>query len=586
MSGKFEQEANGLERYFSEFIQRLAGDQGSPELFAAVSGLARARGEGHICINLSSVADGKSAEALGDLLLATSVVGLPGETVPLIIDGSSLYLHRYHQAETLVADFIKKRQKGELHDLPLSAFTAALQKFFPGADRQRPDWQQVAAMAAISRKFTVISGGPGTGKTTTVAKILAIYQELYQGQGRVIRLAAPTGKAAARLQESIQEAKVRLPVSEERRDELPHETVTIHRLLGLFGGRPRYSRQQPLNADLVVIDEASMVDLPLMAQLMDALPEECSLVLLGDHYQLSSVQPGAVLGDICSRGEGFTDQFQQLANDMGVQLGSLASRENSLADSIITLRDSYRFDENSGIRRLSEAVNGGQGEEALAILADESCPDVKIDDYGASCENLVETALYPIFASFTNARRQGEHFDSLGKLGVLCAHRQGSSGMERINELLVKLGARAGGAAKPLYPGLPIMIASNNYELELYNGDTGVISQENGRFYACFPAYQGVHRVLARRLPPYNPAYAMTVHKSQGSEFERVVVVLPAQPSRVLGRELLYTALTRARQSVEIWGKREIFLQAVATPVQRVSGLSRRLWGHADVHQS
>ncbi len=570
-------EANGLERYFSDFIQRLAGEQSCAELGTVVSQLGRARAEGHICLDLTTISGGMAADKMGNLLLATPVVGLPGEGVPLIIDGPYLYLQRYHQAETLVADFIKGRQGFECQGFTLPELSHALARFFPGPDQQC-DWQQVAAMAALTRRFSVISGGPGTGKTTTVAKLLAIHQELHQGQDRVIRLAAPTGKAAARLQESIQQAKAHLPASDEVRGELPHETVTIHRLLGLSGGRPRYDRHHPLIADLVVIDEASMVDLPLMAQLMDALPAQCNLILLGDHYQLSSVQPGAVLGDICGRGQGFSEDFHGLARDLGVAIGDAPRRKNTLADCIITLRTSHRFDENSGIRRLSEAVNKGDSDGALAVLADADCPDVKMVDYDGNCESLVETALYPAFAQLGKVKNKERQLEALGSLGVLCALRQGPAGMEGINRLLVRLVAGHDSAAKPLYPGLPIMVASNSYGLELYNGDTGVIIEDDGRFYACFADYNGLRQVLARRLPPYSPAYAMTVHKSQGSEFDRVVVVLPARSSRVLGRELLYTALTRARQSVEVWGNKEIFRQAVATPVLRVSGLARRLW--------
>lgn len=582
MSVSLEGEGRGLERYFAEFIQRLAGDTSCAELYQAVSQLGRARTEGHICLDMATLAGAKNGEDMAELLLATPVVGRPGDTAPLIVDGPSLYLQRYYQAETLVADFIKRRQGGDFDDLSLPALAGALARFFPGCGQDQPDWQQVAALAALTRKFTVISGGPGTGKTTTVAKILAIYEELHQG--RVIRLAAPTGKAAARLQQSIQQAKAALPVAEDRRHLLPHETVTIHRLLGLSGGRPRYDRQHPLAADLVIIDEASMVDLPLMAQLMAALPAACTLILLGDHFQLSSVQPGAVLGDICGRGDGFSNQFQALAAELGVVLGPTARRQNTLADSIITLRTSYRFQETSGIRRLSTAVNEGQGEQALAVLADRGCPDVTLVDYGSSCESLVEKKLYPAFAGLAaGTLSKEEQLAALGDLGVLCALRQGPVGMERINELIVRMVGGPGQVSHPLYPGLPIMVASNNYELELYNGDTGVVSQENGRLYASFPQYAGLRQVLARRLPAYKPAYAMTVHKSQGSEFDRVVVMLPTQPSQVLGRELLYTALTRARQSVEVWGSGEIFLQAVATPVQRVSGLGRRLWGESYV---
>jgi exodeoxyribonuclease V alpha subunit len=571
-----EQQPTALERAFVAFIQRLAGAGACPALLNAVGRLSRARSEGHICVELATGGDG---DELRDELLATPVVGGPGARRPLIVDGPYLYLQRYHQAETLVADFIMARRGTDLQGVSAAALASALACFFPGAGVSGPDWQQVAALAALSRRFTVISGGPGTGKTTTVAKILAIHQELHQGRNRIIRLAAPTGKAAARLQQSIQQAKAGLPGGAAQQEALPHDTVTLHRLLGLSRGRPRYDRHHPLAADLVVVDEASMVDLPLMAQLMDALPPQCGLLLVGDHYQLSSVQPGAVLGDICGQGQGFSAEFQDLARQMAVNLGTeVPVRATTLADGIITLQRSYRFQEDSGIRRLSAAVNRGDADEALAVLADQGYPDVTMVDPGSRGDELVPTVLAPAFAGLARARSKEEQLAALGGFGVLCALRRGPTGMERLNEMLVDLLAPSR-SGPSLYHGLPIMIAVNNYELALYNGDTGVMNDDGGRLTACFPSHEGVRQVLARRLPPYDPAYAMTVHKSQGSEFERVVVVLPGQPSRVLGRELLYTALTRARQAVEVWGTEEVFRQAVSTPVLRVSGLGRRLWG-------
>lgn len=582
MNDDLNYQGNALERSFGQFIQRLAGQGSCSELLTTVNRLSRARAEGHICIDLSGGLGTREAEEIINLLLATPVVGRPGEQVPLIVDGPYLYLQRYHRDETLVADFIKARQAPGPLPFAVSDLGQGLARLFPAGGQGGPDWQQIAAMAALTRNFTVISGGPGTGKTTTVAKILALYLELNRGRGKVIRLAAPTGKAAARLQESIRQVKGRLPLAPEVLAELPEETLTIHRLLGLAKGRPRYDRHHQLAVDLLVVDEASMVDLPLMAQLMAALPRHCALILLGDHYQLSSVQPGAVLGDICSQGQGFSDEFYQLAQQIGLDLGDGPRADNPLADGIITLRTSYRFDDSSGIRRLSEAVNDGHSDEALAILADDRFADVRLVDYGASCDDLVANILQPAFAGLLAGPGHEERLAALGRLGVLCAHRQGPSGKERINELLVKLLAGPTATALPLYAGLPVMIAANNYELELYNGDTGVIVEEHERLYACFSDNGGVRQILARRLPPHDPAYAMTIHKSQGSEFDRVVVVLPAQPSRVLGRELLYTALTRARQEVEVWGSPEIFRQAVAVPVQRVSGLGRRLWGAGD----
>lgn len=567
---------NPLGHFFADFIERLAAPSGCAQLGMVADLLGRARAEGHICLDLREVAAGSQYDKLRRQLLATPVVGEAGGRTPLIIDGHYLYLHRYHRAETMVADFIRSRQGMDLQGLDPAGFKAAMARFFPGRDGAGPDWQQLAALAALTRKFTVISGGPGTGKTTTVAKILALYVELHQGRQKVIRLAAPTGKAAARLQQAIVAAKSDLPLTAEVRQALPHETVTIHRLLGLAGGRPRHDHNHPLVADLVVIDEASMVDLPLMAQLMAALSPHATLLLLGDHFQLASVQPGAVLGDICRHGQGFSDGFREMAKHFALDLADTPPARQELADAIVTLQTSYRFKAESGIQRLSQAVKNGDCHEALAVLADPACPDVDMVDYGDQCRDMVETQLLPGFAELMAGGTRQAQLDKLASLGVLCAHRRGVAGMEDVNKILV---ARAGGGTGLMpYAGLPVMISRNSYGLQLYNGDTGVVVEEQGRLLACFAEHDGVRLVPARRLPPYEAAYAMTIHKSQGSEFDRVVVVLPPKSSAILGRELLYTALTRARHSVQVWGGEEVLRQAVNSAVQRVSGLADRLW--------
>ncbi|PLX48727.1 MAG: exodeoxyribonuclease V subunit alpha [Desulfobulbaceae bacterium] len=569
-------EENPLSHYFADFIEGLAAPHGCAQLGLVAELLSRARAEGHICLDLREVAPGSEYETLRRQLLATPVVGEAGRQRPLIIDGHYLYLHRYHRAEAMVADFIRHRQAMDLQGIDPAAIRAAMARLFPAPSGGDPDWQQVAALAALTRKFTVVSGGPGTGKTTTVAKILALFLELHSGRQQVIRLAAPTGKAAARLQQAIITAKGNLPLSAEVRQALPHETVTIHRLLGLVGGRPRHDEAHPLVADLVVIDEASMVDLPLMAQLMAALPSHATLILLGDHFQLASVQPGAVLGDICRHGQGFSDAFRDMAKNFALDLADTPPARQELADAIVTLQTSYRFKAESGIRRLSQAVKEGDFQKALAVLADPGCPDVELVEYGDQCHDLVEAQLVPGFAELMAGGTKEAQLDKLAGLGVLCAHRRGMAGMEEVNKILVD--RASGGTGLMPYAGLPVMISRNSYGLQLYNGDTGVVVEEQGRLQACFAEHDGVRLIPARRLPPYDPAYAMTIHKSQGSEFDRVVVLLPPKSSAILGRELLYTALTRARYSVQLWGSEEVLRQAVTSAVRRVSGLAGRLW--------
>ncbi|MDA3832793.1 MAG: exodeoxyribonuclease V subunit alpha, partial [Spirochaetales bacterium] len=412
--------------------------------------------------------------------------------------------------------------------------------------------------------FSVISGGPGTGKTTTVAKVLALHIAL-DPQCRIM-LAAPTGKAATRLQESLAQTIEGLDVAPIIKEKIILPVMTIHRLLGYGRTGFRYNLEHPLEADLVLIDEASMVDLPLKAALIQALTPTSKLILLGDQYQLASVQPGAVLGEICSGGAGFTDEFLRLARGVHVAVPR-EKRQNDLANSIVTLEKSYRFKGDSGIRLLSDLIKKGDGPSALEVLRDPQYPDVALQ------KNQMTNLLAEIIKAYHP--EQEDLLAGFSSLGVLCCHRSGLFGVDELNQ---QVSASFHHGGQTYYHGLPLMVLANDYTQGLYNGDTCVVVEKDGRFYGCFRDGQELRFVLVRKLPAHAPAYAITVHKSQGSEYDAVAFLLPQGGSRVLGRELVYTAITRARYRVTVYGAAQVFLDSIAKKVERVSGLAARVW--------
>ncbi len=528
-----------LDLSFGRFLARCDADGAADLLFKAGRAVSQARREGNVCVSLNRVDSGIDESELKVELLGTEVVGEAGEYCPLILHGDFLYLHRYFKYETIVADYISMAsvmgQPVKTDDL--------LDHLFPvtGSD---VDEQRQAALASLCHLFSVISGGPGTGKTTTVAKVLALH--VASNPDLRIMLAAPTGKAAARLEESLAGTLMALDVDQPLKDKIAQPVMTIHRLLGFSRSGFRYNAGQPLPADLVLIDEASMVDLPLMADLMAALPRGCRLILLGDQYQLASVQPGAVLGEICSGGD---------------------DPNHPLVSAIVTLHKSYRFKEESGIRLLGDCIKNGDGKAALQVLADDRYPDVSL--------RLADVpALVNDVRKVYRGESPQEILTGFARLGVLCCHRSGALGVDDINGQVMKSFQQD---QNGYYHGLPLMILANDHVLGLYNGDTCVVVEKDNRFYGCFKTGEGVRLILIRKLPAHGPAYGITVHKSQGSEYDEVAFLLPLGSSQVLGRELVYTAVTRARKKVTVYGTPEQFADAVAKKVVRVSGLGARI---------
>ncbi len=579
-----------------QFAIMVAGEQPAVMLAAAI--LSRDAGEGHVCLPLSRlVCDDKTPPALqscfallGDavdwqgVLLSSSAVSDGSTPAPLILTGGRLYLNRLWRYELTVARYFSEA------NAPLPCDEVLLRQTLDGLfTSQEPiDWQKVAAAVALTRRISVISGGPGTGKTTTVAKLLAALIQLSGEQKCRIRLAAPTGKAAARLTESLGGALQKLPLTQEQLALFPNEASTLHRLLGAQPGsqRLRYHAGNPLHLDVLVVDEASMIDLTMMSRLIEALPAHARVIFLGDRDQLASVEAGAVLGDICTYASlGYTTaRAQELARLTGCALeGNDNPLAGALRDSLCLLQKSYRFGSHSGIGQLAAAVNRGDRNATRAVFSGEFDDiEKKSLQNGEEYQAMLDEALqgYQLFLASVQQQRPPEQvIAAFGEYQLLCALREGPFGVSGLNERLEQVLAQKRKITRlphsRWYEGRPVMISRNDSALGLFNGDIGIALDRGQGLRVWFLMPDGsVKSVQPSRLPEHETAWAMTVHKSQGSEFNHAVLILPSQLSPVVTRELIYTAITRARKRLSLYTDERVLVQAIATRTERRSGLS------------
>lgn len=529
------------------------------------------------------------------------------KVTPLVFQYGALYFYRVWQDEYQVAEYLKSAvENSRFFQEP--AFTqsvkSVLEQYF--VPQKQINWQKIAVATALRQQFCLISGGPGTGKTYTVARLLAATQALRLNRGQAplrIALSAPTGKAAARLTESISLALTEMALASEVVQAIPTESVTIHRLLGfrLFAEQTKFNRRNPLPVDLLVVDEASMIDLSLMAMLLQALKPSTKLILLGDKDQLASVEAGAVIGELGR----FIDQHysaelvEYLTQCTGEKLMS-RQEGNPIRDHLCYLRESRRFHQSSGIGHLAQAVNTMQANKSWLLFNQyediECIPFVETegDDsaaYQAYCLQLVLKSAVQKYADYLQTLRQilarGQPltqqdlaliFSRFNSVRFLTALRGGNLGLDKLNQAIAESLRQKSWIdfkhSRDWYVGKPIMINQNDSGIGLFNGDIGLYLGNSKVWFETGKAYRSVS---ISRIPNHEPAFALTVHKSQGSEFAHTLLVLPTENNPLLSKELLYTAVTRAKNKLTVFSRENIWKSAVKNPLKRQSGLGNLL---------
>jgi exodeoxyribonuclease V alpha subunit len=596
-------------------LGRLGGTNDDSVLLGAAFAV-RAPRFGHVCVDLAIIRRTASTdlEAPIDLqtlpwpseaswidgLRASSLVGVDR---PLHLEGTTLYLDRFWSEERQVAADLLGLADPPAAGVDIELLATGLERLFASEDD--PDLQRLAAASAVLRGFSVIAGGPGTGKTTTVARVLALLDDQASAHGRrppLIALAAPTGKAAQRLQEAVhQQARSMAIDSDERSRLLQLQGMTLHRLLGVNPGnssRFRHNRLNRLAHDVVVVDETSMVSLSLMARLVEAVRPDARLVLVGDPEQLASVEAGAVLGDVvgpASRSLQMRAPARAaLAQAAGQDVpGAEAAAARPIGDGVVVLRRVHRF--GGSIGHLAEAIQRGDDDAVISLLGagEPGVHWIPVDvasDGAAGHFGVVRAEAVASGRRLVEAARLGHAGDAIAALGafrLLCAHRRGPEGVSTWMSVVERWLAgdiEGFGGEGAWYAGRPLLVTENDYSLRLFNGDTGVVVAAGpgvpglGRVVAAFERGGEILEVSPTRLASVDTVYAMTVHKAQGSQFDAVAVLLPAPDSPILTRELLYTAVTRAQRTLFVAGLEESIRAAVRRPIARASGLRRALW--------
>ena len=604
-----EEVITAIDVHLARFLSSLTHTS-DDDILLGIALASNAINSGNVCLDLSTVAGRNLIEKKEEnrpeiicpeldiwqqKLRSSALVGTPGLFRPLILDEKNrLYLYRYWEYEHILAQSIRERMNESI-DSPTPALLEKLNKLFAQENDSHIHQQKLAVLMPALRRFSVISGGPGTGKTTLVAKILAFLIDLHSPKGMNIFLVAPTGKAAAGLRESIQKAKETLNCSETTKALIPDEAYTVHRMLGSISRSPyfRYNKTNRLPADILVVDEASMMDLPLMSKLMQAISSHTRVILMGDKDQLASVESGTVLGDICNQDHhlGYSfDFFSKMKALGGKELLDhipVQEKPSGLRDHIVILEKSHRFSSDQGIGGLSRAINQGKTDMAMSLLKDPVDSQVGWIETSSQYDFFQQLSKQ-ILSEYTAYLRTDDPSKALmlfNQFQLICAVRKGPFGIETINRLVEQVLHREGliQSESKWYKGRPILITRNHYGIQLFNGDMGILmiepASDQDEISAFFPDRSGVLRCISpHRLPEHETAFAITVHKSQGSEFEQVHLILPDRDSPLLTRELLYTGITRAKKQVWIWANESVLRTAISRKIERSSGLRDALW--------
>ena len=546
---------------------------------------------GNVCIEIQSIHkksrelgwnDCPKGDELFEKIESSSVVGTGNDLKPLIQENKKLYLNRYYHNEKSIGDSLLDMAKVSLLEIDMNS----VNKLF--SDTEQIDYQKLAAIISCKHQLSIISGGPGTGKTWTVSKILAlIIQQQLSNKKLNIKLAAPTGKAAARLAESIKKLRAEMDLNETIKSNIPDEAVTLHRLLGIhrFTHRAKYNKENPLSCDLLVLDEASMIDQQMMAIICSAVPAGCKLILLGDKDQLSSVEAGSVFADLCG-GLQQTEFSQQQQISIKQITGYDLPKHHSnyaLSDHVVVLQKSHRFDEFSGIGLLAKSINQGDVKNCIRQLKSKDL--FSNISWNQPTENVLPNKLKHqasrIYIPMLEAESIADAFKLFHQYQILSAVWSGPTGVDTINEVIESHIKNRQGLEQhtEFYAGKPLMMTSNVYQYDIHNGDIGIIwPDDQGQLKIYFEDARGEYRSLSlSQCPDHKTAYAMTVHKSQGSEFSHILLILPNTETAVSTRELFYTGITRAAESVEIWSSEAIIKSTIKQKTLRVSGLMDRL---------
>lgn len=535
----------------------------------------------------------------------------PKQVAPLLFQHERLYFYRYWQAEYNTAQYLKQAVNATPKQADISLNLQVLQHFFP--HQTEADWQKVAVATALNKRFCLISGGPGTGKTRTVSILLASLQlkQLTQGLFPLkIALAAPTGKAAARLKESISTNLSNLNIPNSLKSEVPIKASTIHSLIGItpYQDLPRYHSKNPLAFDLLVVDEASMLDLFTFEKLLNALKSNTRLIMLGDKDQLASVEAGSAmseLGDFLKFGYS-TEHCNYLNQVTGYDIFPKNKQVPIICDSLCHLKTSFRFNENSGIGQLAKEVNLKQEMNSWQLLTSNGYNDLNLINYPEFhefsdktlwiqyCVDLIVDKAIELYRDYLEQIKTrlispetvsiSAIFTTFQKVRFLSALRISELGVENLNQQIAEGLQRAGLVhfkhSRDSYIGKPVLITENSPQLQIFSGDIGLIlPNETGKLRVYFETeMNGNHlEISPSRLPNYEPAYVMTVHKSQGSEFDHTLMVMPLNSAPILSKELIYTAITRAKSQFTLFSHEKIWKQGVKTEIQRQSGLKELL---------
>ncbi|HIL98134.1 MAG TPA: exodeoxyribonuclease V subunit alpha [Pseudomonadales bacterium] len=568
-----------IDIYFAEFMADIANTT-DHQLINAFAELSHAQLNQHACLDISGRIE--LVQKLKDLDCVTEVDPQDNNVAhtPLVLTCQhqqyKLYLQRYHQYESNIARHLITRNKTVDSG---TGYVDILDLLFPDSSDTEVDFQKVAAFQCVTRQLTIITGGPGTGKSSTVVKILAAMID--QQPDLKVKLAAPTGKAAARLGESIKSALSSLPG--ELGDKVRSDVSTIHRLLGMRGDGHsfRHDQQNPISVDLLVLDEVSMIDLAMFDRPLDALPATTRLILLGDPGQLPSVDNGAVLDDLCKLGVNYDESFAEMVEtNLSVRLPTnLPEGQESnhkLCNAICRLTKSYRFDDDTGIGALAQAIRDDHtpqftDNEQVRFIVDYS-PNSLVEDMLAQYQTYLT-----LVQSEAPARQLIEAFE---QVRILSPGRDGEYGVIALNTS-IEAHIHPNRGMNPYYHGKPIIITRNDYNLRLFNGDIGIcVNNRKGEIEVAFKGEDGeIDYYLASRLPPFETCFVMTVHKAQGSEFSRVSLVLPNDLNEIeelANRNLIYTAITRTSQFLSIYSSTENLHRCLRARSARFGGMTER----------